>query len=104
MKLDYANFEEMMRRPADGEAFNIGKALEANFYDPRSDAEVRIKSHIDRYNEQVGKQPRQAMSLRHSPNGGNLDAWLNPAGRATPELSQLLDERSLPYYEHELAA
>jgi len=34
----------------------------------------------------------------------NLDAWLNPAGRATSELSQFLDDRSRPYYEHELAA
>jgi putative SOS response-associated peptidase YedK len=34
----------------------------------------------------------------------NLDAWLNPAGRATSELSRLLDDRSRPYYEHELAA
>jgi hypothetical protein len=30
-QVDYATFEDMMRRRADGEAFNIGKALEANF-------------------------------------------------------------------------
>jgi putative SOS response-associated peptidase YedK len=34
----------------------------------------------------------------------NLDAWLNPAGRATSDLSRLLDDRSRPYYEHQLAA
>jgi len=34
----------------------------------------------------------------------NLDAWLNPAGLETSELYQLLDDRSRPYYEHELAA
>ena len=36
-QVDYAGFEEMMRRRADGEALNIGKALEANFYNPQSD-------------------------------------------------------------------
>jgi putative SOS response-associated peptidase YedK len=55
-QVDYASFEEMMRRRADGEAFNIGKALEANFYNAQSDAEIRIKAHIDRYHEQTGKQ------------------------------------------------
>ena len=55
-QVDYARFEEMMRRRADGEAFNIGKALEANFYNPQSDAEMRIKAHIDHYHEQVDKQ------------------------------------------------
>jgi hypothetical protein len=34
----------MMRRRADGEAFNIGKALEANFFNPESGAEMRIKA------------------------------------------------------------
>ena len=34
----------------------------------------------------------------------NLDAWLNPEGRTTSKLSRLLDDRSRPYYEHELAA
>jgi putative SOS response-associated peptidase YedK len=34
----------------------------------------------------------------------NLDHWLNPAGRATSELSRMLDECSSPYYKHELAA
>ena len=33
-----------------------------------------------------------------------LDAWLNPEGRATSELSRLLEDRSRPYYGHELAA
>jgi hypothetical protein len=60
-QVDYASFDDMMRRRADGEAFNIGKALEANFYNPQSDAEMRIKAHIDRYNEQVGKQLETAL-------------------------------------------
>ena len=34
----------------------------------------------------------------------NVDAWLNPAGASAPELNRLLDERSKPYYQHELAA
>ncbi len=33
-----------------------------------------------------------------------LGSWLNPAGRATSESSRLLDERSRPYYEHQLAS
>jgi hypothetical protein len=51
----------MMRRRADGQAFNIGKALEANFYNPQSDAEMLIKAHIDRYHEQTGKQLETAL-------------------------------------------
>ena len=60
-QVDYASFEEMMRRRADGQAFNIGKALEANFYNPQSDAEMLIKAHIDRYHEQTGKQLETAL-------------------------------------------
>ena len=60
-RVDYASFEEMMRRRADGEIFNIGKALEANFYDPQSDAEMRIKAHINRYHAQTGKQLEAAL-------------------------------------------
>jgi putative SOS response-associated peptidase YedK len=60
-QVDYAGFEEIMRRRADGEAFNFGKALEANFYQPHSDAEMRIKAHIDRYHEQTFKQLETAV-------------------------------------------
>ena len=60
-QVDYASFEEMMRRRADSEAFNIGKALEANFYAPQSDAEMRIKAHVDRYHKQVGEQLETAL-------------------------------------------
>src|SRR6187455_738963 len=60
-RVDYASFEEMMRRRADGEAFNFGKALEANFYQPQSDAEIRIKAHIDRYHEQTVDQLETAV-------------------------------------------
>jgi putative SOS response-associated peptidase YedK len=34
----------------------------------------------------------------------NVDAWLNPQGASEPELQRLLDERSKPYYLHQLAA
>ena len=34
----------------------------------------------------------------------NVDAWLNPAGASAPALYRLLDERSKPYYQHQLAA
>jgi putative SOS response-associated peptidase YedK len=59
--VDYAGFEEIMRRRADGNAINIGKALEANFYGPESDVEARIKKHIDRYHEQVGSKLEAAL-------------------------------------------
>lgn len=35
---------------------------------------------------------------------GNVDAWLNPQGRAPAELYAILDDRERPYYEHRLAA
>jgi hypothetical protein len=44
-QVDYASFEEMMRRRADGEAINIGKALEANFYRPESEAKPHQEAH-----------------------------------------------------------
>lgn len=34
----------------------------------------------------------------------NLLRWLEPAGVATIELYNLLDDRQRPYYQHELAA
>ena len=34
----------------------------------------------------------------------NLDAWLCPGALSKLELNRLLDDRSKPYYEHELAA
>lgn len=51
--VDYLGFDELFRRRADGEAINIGKALEANFHSPESDVEATVKGHIDRYHEQV---------------------------------------------------
>ena len=60
-QVDYASFEEMMRRRADGEPFDMGKALEANFYQPDSEAEMRIKAHIDRYHEHVGGKLEAAL-------------------------------------------
>ncbi|HXS29373.1 MAG TPA: hypothetical protein VN755_00945, partial [Steroidobacteraceae bacterium] len=34
----------------------------------------------------------------------NVDRWLTPAGRSPQELQEILDDRRLPYYEHELLA
>ncbi|MDB5821393.1 MAG: putative response-associated peptidase [Herminiimonas sp.] len=34
----------------------------------------------------------------------NVDAWLNPAGASLTEMYRLLDDRSEPYYQHQLAA
>jgi|SRR5579864_2104477 len=34
----------------------------------------------------------------------NLEAWMNPEGRAKAELYQVLDDRERPFYEHRLAA
>jgi len=59
--VDYASFEEMMRRRADGEAISIGKGLETNFYTAESDAEMRSKAHVDRYHEQVGSKLEAAL-------------------------------------------
>jgi hypothetical protein len=91
-QVDYASFEDMMRRRADGEGFNIGKALEANFYNPQSDAEMRIKAPIDRYHEHVGKQLETALFAQKK--------WLADAerSRATKEgfLRSQLPKQKLP--------
>jgi len=34
----------------------------------------------------------------------NLAAWMKPAGKSKGELQAILDDRELPYYEHQLAA
>ena len=60
-RVDYDSFEDIHRRRTDGEALNIAKALEANFYPPGSDVEARIKSHIDRHNERVVTQLQTAL-------------------------------------------
>ena len=35
---------------------------------------------------------------------GNLDAWLSPKGRSPEELQQILSDRQMPYYEHQVMA
>ncbi len=50
--LDMEAFEEMFRRRTAWEGMRIPKALEANFYEPRTPAEQRIKGYIDQYHEQ----------------------------------------------------
>jgi hypothetical protein len=51
--IHYTSFEDLFRRRAEGEPLLIGKALEANFYNPQNDAEARIKKYIDQYHEQL---------------------------------------------------
>jgi putative SOS response-associated peptidase YedK len=51
--IHYTSFEDLFRRRAEGEPLLIGKALEANFFNPQNDAEARIKKYIDQYHEQL---------------------------------------------------
>jgi putative SOS response-associated peptidase YedK len=60
-RIDYDRFEEIIRRRTDGENINIGKALEANFYAPATEAEFIIKSHIDRYHAGAGAKLEAAL-------------------------------------------
>jgi hypothetical protein len=47
--VDHAKFETLFQRRATDDSIKIPKALEANFYHPKTPAEKRIKDAIDEY-------------------------------------------------------
>ena len=48
-RVDYDSFELLISRRIEDESIKLGKALEANFYDPHTLGEKRIKQWIDQY-------------------------------------------------------
>src|SRR5579862_1899116 len=54
--VDAGGWENLFRRRAEGEKILIAKAMEANFYNPTSAIEERIKGYIDQYNREQTKK------------------------------------------------
>lgn len=54
-EIDTARFEELFARRLENDGIKVTRALEANFAEPRSEAEARIQALIDTYRDKVGK-------------------------------------------------
>ena len=60
-RVDHGQFETLFQRRVTDDTIKIPKALEANFYHPKTPAEKRIKEAIDQYRERMAKDWEAAM-------------------------------------------
>jgi len=60
-RVDHGQFETLFQRRVTDDTIKIPKALEANFYHPKTPAEKRIKEAIDQYRERMAKEWEAAM-------------------------------------------
>ncbi|MHB8743888.1 MAG: SOS response-associated peptidase family protein [Sulfuricaulis sp.] len=60
-RVDHAKFEALFQRRVTDDTIKIPKALEANFYRPKTPAEKRIKEAIDEYHVRMAKEWEAAM-------------------------------------------
>ena len=58
------SFEDLFLRRLDHDSIKIGKAMEANFYDPQTPVEIRIKSYIGTYHAKRSQKYETALFER----------------------------------------
>jgi len=87
-------------RPADT---MLIACLVAEWKDPKGGAPLLSFAAItDEPPTEVAAAGHDRMIINLKPE--HLDAWLKPEGRSLEELQQILGDRQMPYYEHEVMA
>jgi putative SOS response-associated peptidase YedK len=77
--------------------------LVAEWKDPKGGAPLLSFAAItDEPPAEVAAAGHDRMIINLKPE--HLDAWLKPEGRSLDELQQILSDRQMPYYEHEVMA